>query len=360
MKNNNILFFITLILLSFTFTIKAFSAIDPFHPRKNHQTFSLRPHTRKITHLESVWLPIYFTKASLVASILQNKSLDLLSQHGHVQAISPLNEIWINDDKSHIKKLTTFIEHMDKPKVQFGIKAKIINIDREYRRDLGVIFHTTTNNKNTNYPGNNTSDVASNFALSIAKLSESELLNVQINALERSGHALLISAPSLIALDGQPAVIESGDEIPYEEETPNGGTTAQFKKAVLQLKVTPKRLQHNKILLKISVNQDKASALSVRGIPAIETQSLHTTVMLKNHQTVILGGIIRRNKTREQTGVALLNHIPLLGRLFRTNQTDHHDEELLIIISPTLLPDMTDPIKNTRRFLRTRSRARGE
>lgn len=335
MKTRTLQYLLLPILLSFLMPAQAHLRIDPFSPSTTFK--KIKPSLP----LHHIWVPLYFTKATIIAHFLHKKSLHLLSHFGQAEALASSNELWLEDTKQHLATLTKIIHHLDQPATQFSIKAKIINIDREFRQKLGVIFHTIRSSASSGYTNQTAQDdsgaTASSFALTIAKFPESQLLNMQINALEKAGHALLISAPSLIALDNQPATIESGAEIPYEEETANGGTSAAFKKAVLRLKVVPKRIQQNKILLHITVNQDKASALTVNGVPAVETQALETTVILKNKQTVILGGIIRHDKTRDHTSIALVNKIPILGQLLSSHTSDHHDEELLITISPTIL-----------------------
>ncbi|MCX7124943.1 MAG: hypothetical protein NTU49_04165 [Gammaproteobacteria bacterium] len=129
--------------------------------------------------------------------------------------------------------------------------------------------------------------------------------------------------------------MESGAEVPYQEVTLSGGTSVSFKKAVLCLKVTPKRMPNNHILLHIALNQDKVSALTVNGVPAIETQQITTQVVVKNHQTIVLGGILETTHANQKEGLPIADKIPILGELFTHNTTMTKQQELLIFITPS-------------------------
>ncbi len=77
------------------------------------------------------------------------------------------------------------------------------------------------------------------------------------------------------------------------------------------------------ILLQLEVNQDKISTLTVQGVPAIRTQELSTEVLLKNNETVVLGGIYEESDHHQVSGVPILSKIPLLGLLFQDHQQRH-------------------------------------
>jgi type IV pilus assembly protein PilQ len=80
-------------------------------------------------------------------------------------------------------------------------------------------------------------------------LGDNILLDLELSALESEGRAQLISSPKLITTNQQPALIESGEEIPYQESTSSGATAVSFKKAVLSLRVTPQITPDKKIVM---------------------------------------------------------------------------------------------------------------
>ena len=160
---------------------------------------------------------------------------------------------------------------------------------------------------------------------------------MELAALESEGHGKVISRPKLITLDHEPAYIDSGEDIPYQERTAEGNTNVAFKRAALSLRVTPEIIVNNKILLHINVNQDKVSALTIQGVPAIDTQEIKTQALVNSKQTVVLGGIYEQTKNAITTRVPILSSIPLLGLLFRHKQITTERKELLIFITPQIM-----------------------
>lgn len=333
--------FLILIFFCATTTIYASATIplrDPFIPI-THNLNTLSAPTP--LPLESSWISLYFAKAKEVTEFISKKTMSILSPQGKINYDERSNQIWLQDDAQHVAQIRAVIHHLDQPAHQFLIKAKIINIDREYQKKLGFLFHTDESVQNPltsltmNTPDN--SDNAGEFSVTITKLAENHLLNLQISALEQEGHASLISSPALTTLDNHPAVIESGDEVPYQEATSSGATSVSFKKAVLRLQVTPQYMPNNDILLHIALNQDKVSALTVKGVPAIQTQQITTQVIIKNHQTLVLGGILETTHAKQQQGIPVIDKIPLVGELFKHKHTLTKQQELLIFITPSML-----------------------
>lgn len=226
------------------------------------------------------------------------------------------------------------------PGPQILIKAHIVNVDHDYSRAFGLSFGTSTGTLsskdgfNMNLPG---ADSAGNFIIPIAELGQNILLDMTLSALEKSGHAQLISDPQLVTLNKQPAVIEAGEEVPYQQATSNGGTSTSFKKAVLRLKVTPEIITPEKILLHLNINQDQVSSLTINGVPAINTQQLQTQAIIKNHSTLVLGGIMEKIKSDQHQGVPYLQNIPWLGVLFRYHKKIDNRKQLLIFVTPVIV-----------------------
>lgn len=292
--------------------------------------------------LKTAWIPLYFAEAKTVAAFISDKSSGILSPNGKINYDERSNQLWVKDDAKHLAQIHTMTAHLDQPGPQFLIKAKIINIDRQYQKKLGFIFRTDNNEPTVssqltmNEPNDNNSGDGE-FTLTIAKLAENNLLNLQISALEQEGHASLISNPALITLNNQPATIQSGDEVPYQEATSSGATSVSFKKAVLRLKVTPQRMPDHHILLHIALNQDKVSALTVHGVPAIQTQQITTQVVVNNHQTIVLGGILETAHARQQESIPIMGDIPIVGVLFQHHEKLTTQQELLIFITPSMM-----------------------
>ena len=132
-----------------------------------------------------------------------------------------------------------------------------------------------------------------------------QLLDMEISALEGEDHAEAISAPRVMTSNQKKAVIQTGEEIPYQESTLSGATSVSFKNAVLSLKITPQITPNNKIILLIKASNDSRGTNTVLSIiagstassvPAINTQEVESSVILNNDETVVLGGILQANE----------------------------------------------------------------
>lgn len=274
--------------------------------------------------LKERWIPLFYVKAKNILNFI-NSSKRLLSPNGFISVDANNNQLWIGDDADHVKHIQQILAHLDRPLEQFQINAKILMLDQRYEKQLGVQFNQT-----------HKESTANNFLFNLATINNA-LLNLQLSALEKQGHATVISKPSILTLNHKTALIESGAEIPYQENALSGGTSVNFKKAVLRLMVTPTLLPQHRILLQLKLNQDKVSGLTVKGVPAIETQQIATEVIARNHQTILLGGILEENHSFQTTGLPWFSHIPIVGWLLQHHHKTQEKQMLIICITPKLI-----------------------
>lgn len=321
------------------FTLNDMSYTNPFQSKD--ETQNDKSETMNLSNVCIKSLPIHYANAQDLVKLLSDHSNNLLSPKGHILADSRTNILYIQDIPSNISQIKSFISKIDIPSQQVLIKSQIVTADDTFLRVLGSIFTSKTAkeyglNGLIRDPGHDSS-IANSIRFPILKFQNGFALDMEITALENQGHAKLISSPQLVTLNRMPAVIASGEEIPYQEATLSGGTSVVFKKAVLELKVTPQIMPHNSVLLQLSVNQDKVSPLVVNGEPAISTQQLQTQVLVKSGQTIVLGGIYEQENSEQQTGVPGLRKIPIVGKAFSQNKQIHNRRQLLIFITPKIM-----------------------
>lgn len=276
-----------------------------------------------------VW-ELHYAKAEDIAHLLQDDHAGFLSKRGHVRVDVRTNTICIQDTAEIIASAAHLIQTLDVPVKQIAIEAHLASVDDDCERELGVHF-------DVNPPGGITNVAAGQYSLAVAKLADASALDIKLAALENAGHAELISRPSLFTANQQPASIEAGEEVPYQEVSESGGTAVTFKKAVLGLKVTPQILPGNQVLLQLRINQDRPSEKLVGGVPTINTRAIVTNVLIKSGQTIVLGGIYEDNRESGEVGVPYLNRIPLLGVFFKAQHQRSSKRELLIFVKPTVI-----------------------
>ncbi len=264
--------------------------------------------------------PLQFTEATQLAAQLQAKQNHLLSPTATLLADERTNTLWIEDRQEQLAKLRRIIQQLDQPSPQVLIRAKIMLLDDHAERVLGnkLTIHASVQPLKP-----------------LLSLRDMQSLSSELGLLELHGHAKTVAMPELITNNRQTASIESGDELPYQEKTGEGNTSIAFKKAVLALKVTPILLPHHAVLLKLSVSQNKPSALLVQGTPSIATQQLKTQVVIPQHATYLLGGITQLHEHRQRSGLPWLGR--WFGPLFSQDQSEHSRQQLVIFITPEIV-----------------------
>lgn len=326
--------------------------------------------TTNLAPLQSMLFRINYAKAADIAIVLQEKKEAFLSERGRVAVDIRTNSLWVQDHHKQLNIITRLIKQLDIPVRQVLIEARIVNVTKDFAQDLGLRFgvaragalrdHLKSNDGA--FKNSNSSNIASltdrlNFDLTglpgasssasvgiaLARLSNNILLDLELSALESEGRGEVISSPRLIATNQQPALIESGEEIPYQEATSSGATAVAFKKAVLSLKVTPQITPDNRILMDLKINQDIPSPKVFNGVPTILTKEIQTNVLVDNGRTIVLGGIYKQDKNNEINRIPFLGELPVVGPLFRNQSVSTRNEELLIFITPRIISNNLSP-----------------
>lgn len=293
--------------------------------------------------LASQLIKIRYATAKEIAALIQGKQQSLLSNRGRLRIDERTNSIYVEEAQVRLHAILQFIQQVDVPVSQVLIEARLVSIDHDYERELGVEYVETPLLQRTQDVSSRTTSYSESgkFHISVAKLAKGSVLDVKLSALERAGHAALISSPSLFAADREQATIEAGEEVPYQEVSESGGTAVTFKKAVLGLKVTPHILPNHRVLLRLQVNQDRPSSKMVLGVPTISTQQMTTSVFVESGHTVALGGIYERDLQNGENSVPFFGNLPLIGWLFKQTHHLSAKRQLFIFVTPTIVASTT-------------------
>ena len=328
---------------------------------------------KEIGELSSEIIKVNFAKASDIAEMINGEgNISMLSDRGSMTIDERTNSLLIRELPENIEVIREIIESLDIPVKQVQIEARIVTINEGNMDELGVRWGFTSINGSHTVGGsieNNlatiglydgggdggssvgiddflnvnlaaTSPNATSIAFQVAKLGSDTLLDLELSALQQESKAEFISSPRLITTNKKPAYIEQGTEIPYLESSSSGATSVTFKKAVLSLKVTPQITPDNRLVLDLSVTQDRPGQVVKTGTGeavAIDTQRIGTQVLVNNGETVVLGGIFQHSITNSVDKVPLLGDLPLLGALFRRSYENVGKSELLIFVTPKVV-----------------------
>ncbi|QFZ81463.1 type IV pilus secretin PilQ [Variovorax paradoxus] len=301
----------------------------------------------------------------------------ILSPRGSVIAESRTNQLFVSDIPSRLAQVADLIQKLDIPVRQVLIEARIVEASDTFGKSLGVRMGggisrervasangnpaygtfgvmpatttggvgaaaaTWTNSNFINLPAGDaggTGNAAGTFAISLFNSSLSRMLNLEISALEADGKGKLVSSPRVITADQTKALIEQGEEIPYQQATSSGATSISFRKAVLKLEVTPQITPEGNIILTLDVSKDARGANTSAG-PAINTKHVQTEVLVENGGTVVIGGIFELTETNDESRVPVLGEIPYMGALFRKRERVANKTEMLVFITPKMITD---------------------
>lgn len=177
--------------------------------------------------------------------------------------------------------------------------------------------------------------------LGIVLGSSKAILDVQIAASETNSETRIISSPKITTMDNVKAIIKQGEDVPYV--TPASSTspaTVSFKEAVLKLEVKPRLTPDGKISMEIKASNDYADyarAASLQNNPPINKSEIESTVVVRDGDTIVIGGIMKTTDTEAVSGVPWFRKIPVLGWLFKTEDTTRKKTQLLIFVTPKII-----------------------
>lgn len=331
---------------------------------REKQEFESRKQVDELAPLFSEVIQINYAKASEIAAILTAADNSMLSSRGRVSVDVRTNNLLIRDIPEKLEDVHRLIDELDIPVRQVLIESRIVVASDDFRRDIGSRFGVTGSQNRTSSTRevtsgslNGTTQVingddremtdrlnlnlpvigeAGSFALAV--IGNDFLLEMELSAMQAEGMGEVISSPRVITANQSLGMIEQGVEIPYQQAASSGATTITFKKAVLSLEVTPQITPDDRIIMDLIVKKDNVGDV-VTGVPSIETREVQTQVLVRNGETVVLGGIYEQLTREVHEKVPFLGDIPIIGVLFRRTLKEEDKDELLIFVTPKVLKD---------------------
>ncbi|MEJ2171411.1 MAG: type IV pilus secretin PilQ [Woeseiaceae bacterium] len=346
---------------------------------------------RAISELEplySEFLQVNYAKAEDLAALIRADGGNaMLSDRGSIAVDERTNTLLVQDTAESLQNIRRMVRTLDIPIKQVLIESRIVVVNDDFSRDLGVRLGVTalhesgTNSGGTFVSGTGAGtdtmvgSAVSNLAdpangtifpvslptlsnrynvnvpiaeaagrFSLAVLESDYLVDLELTALEAEGRGEIVSTPRVITANQKEARIEQGVEIPYQQSASSGATTVQFKKAVLSLTVTPQITPDNNIIMDLMVHKDNVGEIISTGglggtVPSIDTRAVQTQVLVADGQTVVLGGIYETERRETVSKVPFLGDIPGVGHLFKSTQRVNNKAELLIFVTPRILEE---------------------
>jgi type IV pilus assembly protein PilQ len=313
------------------------------------------------------------------AATMKDTLKKFLSARGDILSDDRSNQLIIRDIPSVIPTIDNLLHQLDRKSQQVEIEARVISASRAFSQDIGTelgFAGTTTSGRsifsgapqvgvspgatNTTPPPplvvapTNTSGggpatglpLATSFGAGIPTSgfgfehrSPNFAIDFFITAAEAKGVGKLLSKPRIVTQNNEKAVIKQGVKLPIQT-TINNTISVQFIDAVLQLEVTPQITIEGTIFMDVLVEntQIDQGIPRVQGIPALDTQSAQTKVLVPDGGTVVIGGIIVNTQNTNIQEVPIVGSLPLIGNLFKRTTISIQSQELLFFLTPRIIP----------------------
>ncbi len=278
---------------------------------------------------------------------------------GVVVAEQRTNTLILRDNPETINRLEELLKTLDAPTPQIYIQAAIAEISLTKDNATGIewlwknpnFYDTDTRAatrfdlrqtaQNPNYFDNAGESIGKGLpigmGLGIGVLTKR--FDAVLHALTVEKDVNILSRPYLVTLDNKEAVIEVGDQIPYKVLNQYGITSYEFKAATIRLKVRAHINNDQTITIEVTPNADFENGQTPDGIPIIAKRMANTTIIIRNQETIVIGGLMRETKGKTISRVPLLGSIPLIGTLFKNRSDQKVKTELVVFINPTIVTD---------------------
>ncbi|MEO0142530.1 MAG: secretin N-terminal domain-containing protein [candidate division WOR-3 bacterium] len=265
----------------------------------------------------------------------------MLSPKGKANVDERTNSVVVSDVEPIQEKIKQLVKLLDTPTPQVEIMAKVVDMDAAQSQGLGInwtLKGLESRILRADLTSNPNPAIAGYGVFNIGTVPSLAQVAATINLLEESGKAQTLSAPRVSAVDNQRASILGGQRFGIPTRDMAGNTVIQFYTVGTKLEVVPHINSLEEITMEIHAEVselDRASALA--GRPIITTSEADSKVLVKDGNTVVIGGFIRKKETKSVRGIPILRSIPIIGALFRETTTTYEDRELLIFITPTII-----------------------
>lgn len=312
----------------------------------------------KAEPLETKFFSINYADVAVVEKAIKDSKV--LTPRGSISVDKRTSSMVIKDGASVFPMVESLLASLDKPTAQVMIEGRIVEINTNDERDLGIQWGIKMTAANTlsslgglsglssgPFTGNKFMvDVPANVAgrgsgINFGILSPDRTfgLDLQLSALEKVGNTKVISNPKILTVDNGKAKILQGKSIPVRKLTTEGTISTEFKDINIELNVSPHITPDKSVGLDIEIKKEELdfAFVSIEGTPSTDKKEAKTSVIIRDGETIVIGGMYKVNEQDSKQGVPGLMKIPILGWLFKQQANTVTATELLIFITPRIV-----------------------
>ena len=282
------------------------------------------------------------TAADLAATVTQALAVNAPDLHITVSATTP--QLIITGNPASVALARELLTRLDVPQKLVVLDTQILEVDETVAKDLGLSFPNPVISTTFSevLPPNDASGNPQRL-IGVQPIQRTPLsIGLQLNLLIRNDTARVLANPRITTVSGRTATIRAGDTIAVQTTAGGGaGTVATTQIQTFQtgvtLDITPIVNGDDDVSVTLHPSVNSETAI-INGIPQISTRDTQTTVTLHESQTLIIGGLIQESSGRTTTKIPVLGDLPLIGKVFRENQVNSTRNELIITVTPHIVP----------------------
>lgn len=305
---------------------------------------------------EGVPLEVGHYRTHYIAARTAEQALQpVLSKSGRAAVMEREDRLVVTDFAPNLAMVEKVLEVIDRPRPQVRITALIYDISLQDVTKLGINWNQGVGRAGVDANGDlqRTLSIdsitqvpfqagAPGSALTFMNLSRNLDITAVILALQQANDARLLADPNVAVLENEEAIFQSVSEIPYQQltQTQQGGQigTTAFKDAGITLRVRPKIAADGTIEMQVAPEFSRLAGFTpVDNQPIIDRRTASTVLRIANKQTVVIGGLRERRDVGDFKGIPYLKDVKVVGRLFRSRDTDVRESELVVFICPEII-----------------------
>lgn len=331
--------------------------------RESEEKIKAQEASVKAESLETRMFPISYADVTVVENAV--RSSRILTPRGSVSVDKRTSSMLIKDVPAVFQEVDNLLATLDRPTPQVLIEGRIVEVNTASTFDLGIQWGLAVKTTNTlssfgglsgipsltpgqftgnnflvDFPAKSAAPLSgSGFSFGVINPAGTLALDLQLSALETVGNGKVISNPKILTIDNGRAKILQGKSIPVRKLTSEGTVSTEFKDITMELNVTPHITPDGSIAMQIEIKKEELDPTvpSVEGVPGTDKKEANTNVIIRDGETVVIGGMYKIQTNETDSGVPGLMKIPILGWLFRNNLQTQTTNELLIFITPRIV-----------------------
>lgn len=317
----------------------------------------------KAEPLDTRMFPVSYAEVAVVEAAVRNSKI--LSPRGSISVDKRTSSMLIKDVASVFPEIENLLATLDRPTPQVLIEARIVEVNTNNEQELGIQWGLNLKASNTlssigglsgvpftssgpftggnylvDFPSKSVGPLGgSGISFGIINPAKTMGLDVQLSAIASVGNLKVISNPKILTVDNGKAKILQGKSIPVRKLTTEGTISTEFKDVTLELNVTPHITPDGSIAMAVEIKKEELDPTvpSVEGVPGTDKKEANTNVIIKDGETIVIGGMYKITTNDSESGVPGLMKIPVLGWLFKTNKISTTTTELLIFVTPRIV-----------------------